>query len=198
MTKREITYWKRCIGVLLKWFSLSFFGVVTGMLFIDFYRRHYLGKNDNSPFLNYTKDGDFGAEWWLEREGLEPGLWSAILWWIRNHSWEYIISFLVPSTSDKNKIHVIYPEGLNDIEKRDVYADLMQWSDRSKGIFGMRYIFYTGELEDGTVVDCARFSYANKFFTFQIGSGGDRYKFLFTPVWPLLIIAGLILIFIFI
>jgi hypothetical protein len=39
--------------------------------------------------LNDTKDGDYGAQWWLLEKGLNPGLWSAFLWWWRNKAWNF-------------------------------------------------------------------------------------------------------------
>lgn len=173
--KRKIRkYWWKFTSRMLKWFLLSFFGFISGMVIIDFIRKHKMNKDDNSPFLNDTVDGDYGAIWWLDEKNLQPSYWSAFLWWLRNHSWNYISSFPQPSTADKSKINVLYPEGLNDKKNLDEYVNLMKWSKQSDSIYGLRIIYY--EVEN---VFCGRFSFANKWFTFQVGSGGDRYKFLF-------------------
>jgi len=183
MVDIKLQYWKKYIGVLLAWFSYSFFGVLTLMVFIDFYRKHHMGKNDHSPFLNDGPDGDYGAEWWLIKYKLKPGTWSAIRWWLRNPCDNYLNSYPQPGTSDKSKVNVLYPAHLNDPNNIDEYADKMKWSNSGDKLYGWRVIYY----ETKGIV-CGRISYANSWFTFQIGSGGDRFKCMLTPIWPLLLI----------
>lgn len=174
LRKKKIKYWLKYLIVILGWFSVSFFGFISGAVIIAFILKHKLGSRTEYWLLNDTEDGDYGGTWWLEKKDLNPSLYSAFLWWLRNPSWNYIEKFKQPSTASKERVCVLYPKGLNDPKNLDKYADLMLWSNHKKSIYGKRIIYY----QVGKVF-CGRFSYANKWFTLQLGSGGDRFKLLF-------------------
>ena len=56
--------------------------------------------------LNDTKDGDYGAEWFLIKNKLKPGLYSAFLWWWRNPVWGFKY-LLIPEQGQFKDIHII-------------------------------------------------------------------------------------------
>jgi len=128
----------------------------------------------NLWLFNDTKDGDFGAEWWLKETGHSKGLWSAFLWWWINHSWNYIRQFIpewkkgeVDKNSEGKDIFIAIKDTLN---KKTDYG---RWT-RASGkdvIFGTNYIAF--KINGKTY---CQYSYANKYFTLQLG-GGSEYRF---------------------
>lgn len=177
---RSIKYWIRCYLVIITWNLVSLIGFLSGAVIVAHILKHQFGVK-GLWLQNDSKDGDFPPQWWLNKYDTGFKYLNAILWWFRNHSWNFINKFKQPSTSDN--VIVIYPKGMTKKE----YADKMEWSHRKGELYGTRYIKYIAEGKY-----CERFSHANKIFAFQTGSGGDRYKFLFTPIWPLLVIATVI------
>lgn len=194
---KTFLYFIKILLVLLSWFLISLIGFLSGAVIIAHILKHKFGVK-GLWLQNDTEDGDFGADWWIRKVNntrnrvnlwglitVKKGLWSAFCWWFRNHSWNFIELFSQPNTADREKVIVHYANyNLN----RGHY---LKWAHHKEGVYGWNFIKYTAE-----GIYCIRFSYANSWFTFQIGSGGDRYKCLMIPVLPVLILIGFIIVWI--
>jgi hypothetical protein len=140
----------------------------------------YKFKVKNLWLFNDTVDGDFGSEEWLKEKGYKKGIWSAILWWLRNISWNFIRGFI--------------PEWKNgevdkDLEGNDIFAvikntltrttDYGRWTRASgkDNIFGTNYIAF--QINGKRY---CQYSYANKYITLQLGAATEyRFRFKLHP-----------------
>lgn len=176
---------KRFAILMVKWFWVSFFGFWSTLVIWEFVFKNLLKIPGFYIFMNDTKDGDYGAQWWLDEKGLSPSIWSAVLWWIRNHSWNYIRKYLPEwdgGRVDKDKdgedefehlILTIEEEDMKDSKGR--HNRFMKASSR-KGIYGINYYVYR---LNGKVF--FNYSRATPFLTIQIGAGGNEYRLWFKP-----------------
>lgn len=166
--------------LMIKWFSLSVFGIVSTLVIWQFIFKNILHVKGNYIFMNNTKDGDYGATWWLEEKGLTPGILSAIRWWFRNHSWNYIRKHLPEWNGgqvDKDKYG-------NDeflviqltIPKEQMYDDAGRYNrftkaNTSKNIYGINYYAY--KINDKVFFN---YSKANSLMEIQRGAGGNEFR----------------------
>jgi hypothetical protein len=179
ITKEEIKqFWREYTILMIKWNLVSITGVLSTVVIWNFILKNYLGYKGKMATCNDTEptfiEGDFGANWWLEKKGLKPSIWSAILWWLRNHSWNYISRFnpvWKAGSVDKN-IH-------GKDEFKTIKGTVKQGKNgrftrahKKKKVYGTSYIAYR---IDGKVY--CQYSHANKFFQIQAGAGGERYRF---------------------
>lgn len=172
ITSKEIaTYWKGWTWLMIKWNAISFFGFISTAVIWAFVLKHVFKVKRDFWLLNDTVDGDFGAEWWLKEKGLKPSLWSAFQWWFRNHSWNYIRKFNPPWNAGQTEEFQVIK---NTLSKTDPDYGKFTRADKKNQIYGTNYIAYR---IDGEVY--CQYSHANRLFTFQIGSGGDRQRFKF-------------------
>ena len=171
----------RCIAVLVSWFLISFIGFLSGAVIIAHILKHHFGVK-GLWLQNDSKDGDFPPQWWLDKYDTGFKYLNAILWWFRNHSWNYICLFRQPGTPDKKYVNVL--ESNYNLNK----GHYLEWANHREGIYGSNYQAY--RVKNGRL--CMRYSFANKWFTFQIGSGGDRYKMMLVPLWPVLLLIAIV------
>ena len=91
MVFKIILFWVRFALIKLLELVFILFSFFSGLVIIAHFLKHVL-KVNVIPFkwmLNDTKDGDYGAEWFLIKNKLKPGLYSAFLWWWRNPVWGF-------------------------------------------------------------------------------------------------------------
>lgn len=166
ITDREIkAFWNRWDLIMIRWFLVSAFGLLSTAVIWAFILKHYCGVKTKFWLLNDTVDGDFGAEWWLKEKGWTPGLWSAFHWWRRNHSWNYICKF-APEWEGGNTQERRIIRSTIDHEKHGFFT----WCSKD-GVHGLHYVAYR---INGKVY--CRYSQANKKREKIFGAGGDRYK----------------------
>jgi hypothetical protein len=120
-------------------------------------------------FLNYTEDGDKGADWWLEREELKKGNAAALVrWWIRNNAWNFKLLFKPYWAAGETEDFLVIKNTLINPKHRFSNAD------KAKGVYGVHHIYYR---VNGVVY--GKFSVATPKVEFQIGVNSYRYKFMF-------------------
>ena len=103
-----ILFWIRYTSIKLLEVVFILFSFFSGAVIIAHFLKHVL-KINVIPFkwmLNDTKDGDYGAEWFLIKNKLKPGLYSAFLWWWRNPVWGFK-HLLVPRQGKFKNLHII-------------------------------------------------------------------------------------------
>lgn len=128
---------------------------------VAFLLKHKFGINV-PPFkwmLNDTIDGDYGDPNWLNRMGLEPGLWSAFRWWWRNPVWNFKLLFAPKSHAESTIIKVF---------KHEVGPTPFMWVRQD--LRGTNHLYY---IIDGTLY--GRFSYCNDYINIYLGIGGRRH-----------------------
>ena len=166
ITDREIqAFWNRWDSIIICWTLFSLVTFLSGIVAVAFILKHYCGVKTKFWVLNDTEDGDFGAKWWLMKKGLQPGLKSAFLWYLRNHSWNLICKIKPEwESGEAEDLRII--RSTIDHEKHGPFT----WCTKA-GIHGIHYVAYR---INGKVY--CRYSYATPNKEKIFGAGGDRYK----------------------
>ena len=159
-----LIFWLRYVAVELLYGLAFFVGI---FLFpIAYLCKYELKTNAFSWFLNSTEDGDYGAAWWRNREGIEDkDFWVAMRWWYRNPTWDFRMLLKPKWTGD---VFHTYTKK-NTLEDK---TNALAWATRDDGIYGTNHVYY---IVDGTLY--GRYSHAAPGFEFQAGSGGDMWRF---------------------
>ena len=169
ITDKEITaFWIRFalreVIYLLVW-SIGFISTAVIWAFI---LKHVFKIKWKMWLLNDTVDGDFGADWWLRREGLKPGIWSAFRWWFRNKAWNfYRLDVPEWNGGEVDEFWVIK----NTIEFSDRTDGRFTKANIDKGIYGINYYCYK---LNGKVF--CNYSKASPSIEMQFGAGGQEYR----------------------
>jgi hypothetical protein len=191
-TNEIIGFWLRWFGIVLLFgvmfllgvggiglillFASIFYDIPTWLiivfsipLFPVAYTLEHLFKWHYNPlwwFLNYTTDGDNGADWWLKKKNLKKGRISTFIrWWLRNNAWNFKLLFKPEWDAGQVDVFLKITNTLINPKHRFTNAD------REDGIYGVHHIYYR---INGKVY--GRYSRANAKREFQIGVNGDRYK----------------------
>lgn len=145
---------------------------------LAFFITYVLGikRHPLTYLLNSTKDGDFGAEWWLKREKLQPGKLSALRWWFRNPAWNFNewfnnTNFEAAFITDVLTIKNTIPKPTNP---RELSKHVFYWANKESGHFGTNHLYFRVK---GVVF--GRFSSRTLKREFMAGAGGNRYEFRF-------------------
>lgn len=168
--KRELFwFWVETALIHISRFSLSLFGFP--LLPFAVLLKYGL-KVKGLWLLNDTPDGDFagGQDWWKHYN--KPKWIRFILWWFRNHSWNYLMHFK-PDWRGGETAEFVTIEDTTSTDKRWI------WCSRA-GIHGKNYIAYR-VYEDGRLF--ARYSKASYDREIQAGCGGNRYKLKKKPLF---------------
>jgi hypothetical protein len=161
---------------MIRWFAVSIFGLISTGVIWAFIARHKFNVKFKFWWLNYTKDGDFGEEKWRKDKGLkDKSIWTAMRWWWRNHSWEYISLFNPPwyaGKVDKDKngkdiFRTIY----SSVKDNEEYGRFTRAHKKDKN-YGIKFIAY--QIDQKVYF---QFSAACRFIQIHMGSGGRRYRF---------------------
>jgi len=169
ITEREITaFWIRFASREIVYFLVWFSGFISTAVIWAFILKHVFKVKIKFWLLNDTVDGDFGAGWWLRREGLTHGLWSAFRWWWRNKAWNFYIRSVPEWNAGK-------------VDEFWVIKDTIKFSNRTdgrftkanidKGIYGINYYCYK---LNGKVF--CNYSKATPSIEMQFGAGGQEYR----------------------
>jgi len=169
ITDKEIkAFWNDYDSHMDRWFLVWFFGFFSGAVIIAHILKHVFKVKTKFWLLNDTVDGDYGADWWLKREGLKPGLWSAFRWWWRNRAWNYFM-LKVPewNAGQADEFRVIECT----IEVYDRIDGRWRKANKSAGIYGINYYCYR---LNGKVF--CNYSEATPKIEKQFGAGGNEYR----------------------
>lgn len=163
-------YFKYIVNKLLElvFILLSFF---SGGVIVAHFLKHVC-KVNVIPFkwmLNDTVDGDYGGEWWLDKNDLEPSLWSAFLWWFRNPVWTF--KYVIAPKPKTNKITVIKTHIHNGRDLSGNPVSVLRWVN--KELRGTNFVVFSQDNKE-----YFRFSHTNKIFNVMIGFE-KRYIFKF-------------------
>jgi len=173
ITDKEIEdFWKDFTIREDKYFLVWFFGFFTGSVIIAHILKHVFKVKTKFWLLNDTVDGDYGADWWLEREGLKPSLYSAFRWWWRNKAWNYYIKE-VPEWDGGNAdefrvIKLTLSE--YDMTYQGKYNRFTK-ANKNEGVYGINYYCYRLK---GKVF--CNYSEATENKEKQFGAGGNEYR----------------------
>ena len=165
ITDREITgFWIRFALREIVYLLVWVFGFFSGLVIISHILKHVFKVKMKFWLLNDTVDGDFGADWWLKREGLKPGLWSAFRWWWRNKAW----NFYRLNVPEWNAGEVDYFWCIKNTIEFDG-----KWikANKDKGIYGINYYCYK---LNGKVF--CNYSEATPDIEMQFGAGGNEWR----------------------
>lgn len=161
ITDKEITrFWNKWDLIIISWNLVSIFGFI--FLPLALILKYKFGVK-GIWLLNDTVDGDLGADWWLEERGYKNSskFVRFIMWWFRNHSWNYINKFVPTSNgSDPFEFRIIF-------DHRNIFHPV--WL-QDEGAF---HVCYRGK--EGGPIEC-RYSKVTKSWIRQFGAGGHRYK----------------------
>ena len=164
------------------WFLVWLFGFLTGAVLVAYLLKHVFKVKWRMWLLNDTVDGDYGADWWLKREGLKPGVVSAWLWWWRNMAYNYLLLVLPDwnngEVDDFLQINLIIPKK-QMLDEKGRYNAFTK-ANKEKGIYGINHYCY---LLNGKVY--CNYSRTIKFLglviELQFGAGGNEYRFFVKP-----------------
>ena len=185
ITDKEIeSYWAKYDWFILKWNLVSFFGFP----FLPFaFILKYWFNVKGLLLLNDTPDGDFGNFKWklkvLRKYKFIKVRWIrklilAILWWFRNHSWNYTRKYLPNWKDGAASFFMIISTSLT---KEQIEKNRWTWCSIN-GIHGHHYVaaIINGKLE-------CRFSEADNKMQRQMGSGGNEYRFRFKGIFTIFV-----------
>ncbi len=180
ITDKEIQQaWREYKILIITWNLVSITGFLGFVVIANFILKNYLGYKGKLATCNSTKDGDFGADWWLKREGLKPSLWSAFLWWIRNHS-ESFLNAEVPEWNagkvDEFRVIKCTMDKIDMMDK-DVFNPFTKAS-KEDAIFGINHYAY--RLNGKVFVS---YSSATERKEKQFGAGGNEWRFWIKPIF---------------
>ena len=162
ITDKEITaFWIRFALREIVYFLVWFSGFISTAVIWAFILKHVFKVKIKFWLLNDTVDGDFGADWWLRREGLKPGLWSAFRWWWRNKAW----NFYIRSVPEWNGGEVDDFWYLKRVDGKFTKAN------KDKEIYGINYYCYR---LNGKVF--CNYSKATPSIEMQFGAGGNEWR----------------------
>lgn len=188
ITKTEIkNFWIDYWCLMLNWTSFSILGFFSTAVIWAHILRDIFKVKRKFLLLNYTKDGDFGDpnimlekgfgykentpkffKWWIRHCG-------AFYWWIRNHSWEFITRFIPEWKAGEVDKDENGKELFKTIKSTiDLSGKKGRFSRAGKENKGVHYIAY---VINGRTY--AQYSKANWLYTLELGTGGDRYRFIF-------------------
>lgn len=169
ITDKEIkSFWERFTIREDKYFLVWFFGFLSTAVIWAHILKHVFKVKTKFWLLNDTADGDYGADWWLEREGLNPSLYSAFRWWWRNKAWNYYVKS-VPEWDGGNAddFRVIK----RTISDEDMTDGRWTKANKDEGIYGINYYCYR---LNGKVF--CNYSEASEKKEKQIGAGGNEWR----------------------
>jgi len=140
----------------------------------------YVFKVKNVWILNDYEGNDSGQKWWLKKKGLKPGLITSILWWFRNHSWNYYKKF----DPDWNAGQVYeYELRINTTEipgRETIWVWCSKYATKNNPpIYGEHLLIYR-VFEGGKV--WFRHSKASPNKELQFGYGGNEYRWRKKPI----------------
>lgn len=163
ITDKEVkSFWNKWDLIIISWNLISIFGFI--FLPLALLLKYQFGVK-GIWLLNDTVDGDLGADWWLNERGYRNSskFIRFIMWWFRNHSWNYINLFKPTSNS-----------AASQVSEYRVFHDSRgtgntEWL-KEEGFF---YICYRCK-ETGKVY--CRYSKITEDWEKQFGAAGDRNK----------------------
>ena len=165
ITDNEIqTYWIRFALREIVYFLVWVFGFFSGVVIIAHILKHVFKVRMKFWLLNDTVDGDFGADWWLKREGLKPSLWSAFRWWWRNKAWNFY-RLNVPEWNAGKADEFWCIKNTIKFDGKWIKAN------KDKGIYGINYYCYK---LNGKVF--CNYSKASPSIEMQFGAGGNEWR----------------------
>lgn len=175
ITDKEIqSFWLRFAGWHLLWFCIYVLGFFSGLVIIAHFLKHVCNVKIKFWLLNDTPDGDFGAEWWLIKKKLKPGLISAFLWWWRNKAWNFYYLNKPEWNAGQVEEFVLLHLTVDDI---DMYVgnkyNRFTKASKEEAIFGINYYAYR---LNGKVF--CNYSKATEKREKQFGAGGNEWRFL--------------------
>jgi hypothetical protein len=161
--KDILLFWLRFTLMTIIRFPLEVLSVV--LFPISYFFRYVLKIDLFYYLLNSTEDGDFGAKWWRDREGLKPSFFTAWRWTLRNPAWN-IHEVLKPKW---NGAYTDVRTIKNTIGGRNPLA----WASHYTDTYGTNHVYYR---VDGKVY--GRYSTTEIKYgqTFQAGTTGQRYN----------------------
>ncbi len=179
ITPEEIdAFWSKYKKIMFRWNFVSAVGLLTLGVVVAFVLKHVFQVKFKFWWLNDTVDGDWGAQWWLDREGLKPGTRSAIRWWFRNHSWNYISKFnpdwkggSVDIVNGEPELKILYC----NVDIKRFKDGIFHWMTREDGIgkISIAYRIHGNVYCRYSEVKKDRFG---RLVQIQRGAGGRRYK----------------------
>ena len=173
ITDKEITaFWIRFVLREVIYFFVWSIGFISTAVIWAFILKHVFKVKWKIWLLNDTVDGDFGADWWLRREGLKPGLWSAFRWWWRNKAWNfYIRSVPKWNAGEVDEFRMIKLTILDEQMYQYAMYNRFTKANKEKEIYGINYYCYK---LNGKVF--CNYSKASPSIEMQFGAGGQEYR----------------------
>jgi len=169
ITEKEITaFWIRFALREVIYFLVWSIGFISTAVIWAFILKHVFKVKIKFWLLNDTVDGDFGADWWLQREGLKPGLWSAFRWWWRNKAWNFYLRS-VPEWNAGKVYEFWYIK--NTIKLYERVDGRFTKANKDKEIYGINYYCYR---LNGKVF--CNYSKASPSIEMQFGAGGNEWR----------------------
>jgi hypothetical protein len=157
-------FWFRFFGVQFLYLLAIIPSIV--LFPVSYFFRYVIKRDWFWLLLNSTEDGDFGADWWLNREKLNKSFWSAWRWTIRNPAWNFHELIKPEWNGTYTDVRTIN----NTIGGKNPLV----WASHYAGVYGLNHVYYR---VNGKVY--GRFGYAKKGTTIQAGTTGNRYNLKF-------------------
>lgn len=174
ITDKEITrFWLKFALLHLLWFLVYSIGFFSGLVILCHFLKHQCNVKWKFWLLNDTVDGDYGADWWLEKKGLKPSLWSAFCWWWRNKAYNFYLLFAPQWNAGQVDEFRLLKLTIDDI---DMYNgnryNRFTKAVKEDAIYGINYYAY----RINGVVYC-NYSNATEKRDTQFGAGGNEWRF---------------------
>jgi hypothetical protein len=170
------------LSVASLFFVLAFPWLIPFALFVpSCIALKYLFNVKGIWILNDHEGGDFGEKWWLDKKGLKPGLWSAILWWFRNHCWNFYKLFNPDWNNGEVYEYEIRINTTNIPESETIWVWCSKYATKKNPpIYGEHLILYR-VYKGGKAY--FRHSKATPEKEFQFGCGGNEYRIRKKPLF---------------
>ncbi len=168
ITDRDIAnFWLKWAVVILLRFPVEILSVV--LFPLSYWMRYKVQVDLFYYLLNSTKDGDYGADWWLEREGLKKSFWSAWRWTLRNPAWNFN-EIIKP-------VWTGYYTDVRVIENTIGGDNPLIWADHYSETYGTNHVYYRVKGKVYGRYSTTELAIGKRF---QAGTEGKRYNLRFT------------------
>ncbi len=163
--------------LIIRWNLVSVTGFLSGVVLCNFILKNYLGYKGKLATCNDTKDGDFGAAWFMP--SFKRNSLTAFCWWFRNHSWNFLNAEVPEWENGKvdefRKIQCTLAE--IDMMDNGVFNPFTKAS-KEEGIYGVNHYAYR---LNGKVF--FNYSEATEKREKQKGAGGNEWRYWKKPIF---------------